>query len=317
MIEGIPRISVMIISYNQEGIISRAIESLLCQNDYLYEICISDDCSSDKTWEVLLEYQNRFPNLFRLNRNNPNVGIFENIERVYNMPSGDIVYLMAGDDCVGEGWFKRVIDYICDNNIDWKNELFCIYGDYKCIYPSGDSMVFHQNAIRKRPNDALRLALRGIIGGRGCCYSINVLKRFEKVSQGSSHIAEMAQDRQLQCFSDKNYYIPNLANIYYTGIGVSSHLKEKTLKERRLIIPYALEYFESKGIIVRKKEIAFLTYTRELHEFRFHKRIKTLLKSLYYYFRSFDFRYQFLGNDLRYYYFSIIRRFPHKKTISI
>ena len=315
--EGIPKISVLVITYKQEDVIERTLDAIIAQQEYIYEICVSDDCSTDGTWRILQRYQEQYPSLIKAHRNDPNLGIFENIEQVRTMPTGDVITMVAGDDLPGESWYKNVIDYIKEKRIDYNNELFCIYGDYKCIYPNGDSIVFRQKAIQKRPNEALRLALRGIIGGRGCCYSINVLKRFEKVSQGRSHIVEMAQDRQLQCFSEKNYYIPNLANIYYTGIGVSSHLKEKTLNERQLIIPYALDFFESKGIIVRKKEIDFLTYIRELHEFRFHKRIKSLLASLYYYYRSFDFRYQFLGNDLRYYFFSIIRRFPHKKAISI
>ena len=41
----------------------------------------------------------------------------------------------------------------------------------------------------------LKLSLRGIIGNRGCCYSINILRKFIKCSQGRSHIAEDAIDR--------------------------------------------------------------------------------------------------------------------------
>lgn len=316
MIEGIPKISVLIITYKQEDVIGRTLESLISQEDYLYEICVSDDCSPDKTWDVLREYQSRYPTLIKLHRNNPNVGIFENIEQVWTMPSGEIINVMAGDDEAGEGWFNTVVDFIQKKGIDYKKELFCIYGDFKAVYPNGDTLLFKQSAIGKMPKEALPLAIRGIIGGRGCCYSVKVLNNFVKVSQGRSHIAEMAQDRQLQCFTENNYYIPKLSNIYFAGIGVSAHLNEDTLKERQQIIPYALQFFESKGIVVRTKERYFLTYIRASLDFRYHKRIKSLFKALYYYFRSFDFRYSFLGNDLRYYCFAIFRRLPHKNPIS-
>ena len=315
MIEGIPRISVMVITFKQEDVVARTLDSLVSQRDYLYEICVSDDCSPDGTWDILLDYKKRYPDLLKLHRQEHNVGIFENTEYSWTMPTGDVINEIAGDDITPDGWYKTVIEYIQKNIIDWGKELFCIYGDFKAIYPNGDSLQFKQSAIHKRPKDALPLAMRGIICGRGCCYNANILKRFEKVSQGRSHIAEMAQDRQLQCFSEKNYYIPKLANIYYAGIGVSSRLNENTLKERQQIIPYALKFFESKGIVVRKKEIDFLTYIRESLDFRYHKRIKSFFKALYYYFRSFDFRYSFLGNDLRYYCFAIYRRLPHKKLI--
>ena len=142
MIKGIPKISVIVITYKQEELIKRAINSLLSQKDYIYEICVSDDCSPDHTWDVLQEYDKQYPGLFVLNRNEPNVGIFENIERTWSMPTGDIIYRLAGDDECGEDWFKTVVDFIQENRIDYKSELFCIYGNYKNVYPNGDSYIF-------------------------------------------------------------------------------------------------------------------------------------------------------------------------------
>ena len=141
MIEGIPRISVLVITYRQEGIVGRTLDSLLAQKDYLYEICVSDDCSPDHTWDVLLDYQKRYPDIIKLHRNEPNVGIFENTEQSWTMATGDVVNTIAGDDTTPDGWYKAVVEFIQQNNIDYKNELFCIYGDFKCIYPNGDSMT--------------------------------------------------------------------------------------------------------------------------------------------------------------------------------
>ena len=65
MIEGIPRISVLVITYKQQDIVGRTLDSLLAQKDYLYEICLSDDCSPDNTWQVLLNYQKQYPDLIK------------------------------------------------------------------------------------------------------------------------------------------------------------------------------------------------------------------------------------------------------------
>ena len=44
------KLSVIIISYNQEKYISEAIESVINQKtNFKYEILVSDDCSKDKT----------------------------------------------------------------------------------------------------------------------------------------------------------------------------------------------------------------------------------------------------------------------------
>lgn len=315
MIEGIPRISVLIISYKQENLIKRAINSLLTQRDYIYEICVSDDCSPDNTWLVLQEYAKQYPGLFKLHRNEPNLGIFQNIEYTWSMPTGDIICRLAGDDECGTGWFNKVVDFIKANKIDYKNELFCIYGDHICIYPKGDSYVKHNISIKKYPNDALKLAFRGLISNRGACFSIKVLHKFEKVSQGRSHIAEFLQDRQLQMYAQKNYYIPSIGNIYYSGIGVSAHLDEKLLNERKKIRPYAVNYMESKGIKIRNSEKYFGKYIAAAADFGSRRTMSNFCSALFYFIVSFDVRYSFLGDNLRHYLFAIKRRLPHSKPI--
>lgn len=306
MIEGIPKISVCIICYKQEDLIKRAIDSLLTQKDYIHEICVSDDCSPDNTWNVLLEYDKQYPGLFKLHQNNPNVGIFENIENTWSMPTGDIVYLLAGDDKVGEGWFKTVVEYILNNNIDYKNEMFCIYGDYKCIYPNGDSLVLKNDLIKK--HNPLSLALRGLICNRSACYSISVLRKFKKVSQGRSHIAEDAQDRQLQLYSQKNYYIEKVGNIYYGRIGVSASIDEATSKEREKIRLYSLNFLESEGVHFNTKEKDYLLNNKKISSNYF-------INHLFNFFKAYEREYGIRSLKLKHTIFAILRRIPHKKPI--
>lgn len=315
MIEGIPKISVLVITYKQEDIVGRTLDSLISQRDYLYEICISDDCSPDGTWDVLQDYQKRYPDLIKLHRQDPNVGIFENTEYSWTMPTGDIINEIAGDDTTPEGWYKAVIDYIIKKNIDYKNELFCVYGDFAAIYPNGDSMLFRQNAVLKKPNDALRMAIRGIIGGRGCCYSVKILHKFEKVSQGRSHIAEMAQDRQLQCLSQHNYYIPNLSNVYYTGIGISAHINDQIYNERMEIWPYFIKYLQKKGINLSQSDIYFGKYEDAKLRLRKHRSIANFFQTIIAYIFSLDLTLP-RENELKHLIFAIIRRLPHKKPIA-
>lgn len=311
MIEGIPKISVCIICYKQEELIKRAINSLLAQKDYIYEICVSDDCSPDNTWNVLLEYDKKYPGLFKLHQNNPNVGIFENIENTWSMPSGDIVYLLAGDDEAGDGWFKTVVEYIINNNIDYKNELFCIYGDYKCIYPNGDSFVLKNDLVIK--HDSLALALRGLISNRSACYSIHILEKFKKKSQGRSHIAEDVIDRQLQLYSKQNYYISKVGNIYYGRIGVSISIDDTTQKERDKMKEYCLSFLESEGIVFSTKERKRLLKGDIISIKRNPKYL-----GLDYLFTLFGFYEREFGIDslkLKYLLIAILRRIPHKKPI--
>ena len=323
MIEGLPKISVLIICYKQEELIKRAINSLLVQKDYIYEICVTDDCSPDRTWEVLQEYDKQHPGLFKLHQNRPNVGIFENIEQSWTMPTGELIYQLAGDDECGENWFKTVIDYIKQNNIDYKNELFCIYGDYKAVYPNGDSFLLKNDMIMTGYN-ALGLALRKLICNRSACYSKKVLDKYIKVSEGRSYAVESAQDMQLQIMTDKNYYIPHVGNIYYTRIGVSIGNNRNGVIETKAPMDYVNDLLTATGYFLPFKDQKIVKYFtfRAYNNIRFNlgnisktnyrvNKFKQLLLFL----NGIDISLGLKGLRLKRILFAIRRRIPHKQPI--
>lgn len=314
-----PKISALIICYKQEDLIKRAIDSLLRQKEYLYEICVSDDCSPDNTWQVLQEYSRQYPGLFRLHQNNPNLGIFQNIEQSWTMPSGDLVYFLAGDDECPDGWFKAVTEYVVENSIDYKNRAICIYGDYKCLYPNGDSFIMRNNFVSKK-YDPVSMSIRGFICNRSSCASMSLIKKLVKVSQGRSYVVEWAQDKQFQLFSEQNYYIPRLGNIYYTRIGINMHMGEKIRKERENTMPYLKECFEKMGYVFNKKDTYYILYQKERWCSYRDKSIGRKWKQLRCYLLSIDYRFGYYDMKRRKFkrtLFALVRRLPHKSPISV
>lgn len=314
MTERLPKISVLIITYKQEDLIKRAIDSLLAQRDYVYEICVSDDCSPDKTWEVLQEYDRQYPGLFKLNRNETNMGIFENFEKVWTMPTGDIIYTLAGDDECPQTWFKTIVDFILEKQLDYHNDHFTIYGDYEARYPNGDSFIFSNGAI-DTGIDPVRLSFRGIIGNRSAVCTKKVIDSYKVVSQGKSHIAESAQDRQLPFFSKRVYYIPQVGNIYYARIGVSAHMNEELLREREEIEPYAMQVLQENGYQANKTDIAYTQLKSELAKSYRLNSIGHQLKILRLRLASFDFKISFKAFRFKRYIFAICLRLPHHKPL--
>lgn len=314
MNNSIPKISVLVITYRQEQLISRALDSLIAQKDYIYEICVSDDCSPDNTWTVIQEYQDKYPYLFKLNRNEVNLGIFENIEKVWSMPTGDAVFFLSGDDEAGQDWFRHVIDFIQQKKIDYKNELFCIYGDTKTLYPNGDSFIKCNRMVEKKPNDVLSMVIREVVGSSGTCFSINVLKKYQKVSRGRSYAVEEVQDRLRQLNTDKAYYIPAINAVYHAGIGVSKSMSRTEKEGRRDIFKFAYDYLSKTGKL-KKKDGYYYLYKDAKLQYQYEKNLKRLVEVVYYRCKSLIIRYDYNYSKIKRIVFAIKRRLPHSKPI--
>lgn len=56
------KVTVWLSTYNQELYVAQALNSILMQKtDFPYEIVAADDCSTDRTQEIILEYQKQYP----------------------------------------------------------------------------------------------------------------------------------------------------------------------------------------------------------------------------------------------------------------
>lgn len=92
-------ISVIIVTYNHETFIVQALESVLVQDHSLIrEIIIGDDCSSDRTVEIVKSYQDKYPDLIQLVEHPHNVGVNENYADLFNRCSGTYTAILEGDD---------------------------------------------------------------------------------------------------------------------------------------------------------------------------------------------------------------------------
>lgn len=92
-------ISVIILSYFHEDYISKAIDSVISQEiSVLYEIVIGDDCSKDKTLEIIDEYMVRYPDIIKKVTYSNNVGTTKNLCECIKVCKGNYITLLAGDD---------------------------------------------------------------------------------------------------------------------------------------------------------------------------------------------------------------------------
>lgn len=93
------RVSVLIKAYNHEPFITRAVESVLAQQtDFPFEIVVGEDCSTDRTREVLRNLCDRYPGRLRVLLRERNLGNIRNLTDTLAACAGDYVALIDGDD---------------------------------------------------------------------------------------------------------------------------------------------------------------------------------------------------------------------------
>ena len=94
-----PLLSVCLITYKHELYIRQAIESVLSQKvNFTWEFIVAEDCSPDKTRQIVLEYKDKYPDLFRLILQETNVGPFQNVFDLLSAATGKYIAYLEGDD---------------------------------------------------------------------------------------------------------------------------------------------------------------------------------------------------------------------------
>jgi glycosyltransferase involved in cell wall biosynthesis len=94
-----PVISVAMIAYAQEAYVAEAVESVLMQQvDRPFELVVGEDCSPDRSREILSTYAAAHPTIVRLLPGAPRLGAQRNFVRTLKACRGKYVALLEGDD---------------------------------------------------------------------------------------------------------------------------------------------------------------------------------------------------------------------------
>lgn len=92
-------VSVDMITYNHEKFIVQAIEGVLMQKtNFRFELVIGEDCSTDRTREICIEYRNKYPDIIKLLLPEKNLGVRENGLATIRACRGKYIALCEGDD---------------------------------------------------------------------------------------------------------------------------------------------------------------------------------------------------------------------------
>ena len=96
-----PVVSVCCTTYNHEPYIAKAIDGFLMQEtNFPFEILIRDDCSTDKTAEILKQYAGKYPQIIRpvFEKENTFSKGVKPMPQLYKIAQGKYIAICEGDD---------------------------------------------------------------------------------------------------------------------------------------------------------------------------------------------------------------------------
>lgn len=185
-------VSVFICTYNQEDYIRESLMSVINQDYSNLEIVISDDCSKDRTYEIVKEIVSQYSGPYKIiiNQNEKNLGIGGNVSKAITMTKGELLIPNSGDDLSMSNRVSEIVKV-------WKKEKCSVIFSNAVIIDenSREKGLYFKNLPRYSSvmddfiNDGRSLIAKMKapsvwIHGATAAYTRDIFERFEPIPQG-------------------------------------------------------------------------------------------------------------------------------------
>lgn len=132
-----PKFSILMCARNAGKTIANAIDSVLSQSYKNYELVILDNGSCDNTLQILTNYCNSNPQLFKIVHLDNGIGWAHGTSECLKISSGDYMIFLAADDFLSSNYSleivaKNIKDY--DSDIVWVGNGYAQYDDLSCKF---------------------------------------------------------------------------------------------------------------------------------------------------------------------------------------
>lgn len=115
--EKTPKVSVCVVTYNQEKYIRQCLQSIVDQEtDFDFEVIVGDDCSTDGTRAIVQEFADKYQGQVNPIFHEKNIGPCQNYLSVHKSAKGEYVAHVDGDDWCFLNKLARQADYLDVNN---------------------------------------------------------------------------------------------------------------------------------------------------------------------------------------------------------
>lgn len=166
-------VSVAMTTYNGEHYLEKQLESIINQSFKNIEIIIVDDCSSDKTKQILQSFHDEYSDIYNIKilDNLNNIGFVKNFEKAIRHCSGKYIALCDQDDV----WHKNKIELL----VGAIDNYSLIFSDVSLMDSKGDIYVksrSHKFKIDNKSNISFReLVFKNYVIGCSCLFSSAII----------------------------------------------------------------------------------------------------------------------------------------------
>lgn len=113
-----PKVSVCVVTYNQEKYIRQCLQSIVDQEtDFDFEVIVGDDCSTDGTRAIVQEFAEKYPDIVIPIFHEKNIGGTQNYFSVHKLAKGEYVAHIDGDDWWLPNKLSYQVNIIKNNNL--------------------------------------------------------------------------------------------------------------------------------------------------------------------------------------------------------
>lgn len=165
------KVSILIITYNHEKYIGKAIDSILMQQcSFRTEIILLDDASTDNTLEIATAKLGSTTNI-SLIKNIENIGITKNYQKGFSLCKGEFVFVLEGDDYwIDTGKLEKQVNFLESH----PSHSMCFH---PFIVQEGTSSIFNKSFWQNSASSADSFSIRDLLFNEGlianfsvCCY---------------------------------------------------------------------------------------------------------------------------------------------------
>lgn len=237
-----PMVSVLMLAYNHEKYIDKALDSVLMQKvDFDYNIVVAEDCSTDNTRKVLFEYKQKYPDKIKLILNEKNIGMHENVNIGYRECLGKYCAVCEGDDYWIDPYkLKKQVSFL-ENNKDYiacthkvevidendkvkenfNYDIYCNDKEFtlkhasKGILPGQSATLVFRNIMSENQiireefehciaNGDMKLSLLLVLNGKIYCFD-EIMSRYRRVTDNGTSWNSITHKKNMTLYIFKSY----------------------------------------------------------------------------------------------------------------